>query len=107
MEAMSNGIQTDAQMDPWCIVALVDGVEVLLGFATYHPGTGGLSWSRSTPIRHLGERTGYATTQSGRHYALGRRIAPAEITLEGEEDWWAYDLLIGADAADGPNFTYT
>ena len=88
----------DAYMDPWCVVSVITGERLLFGFAVRHPATGGLSWVRSTPIRHLDEVTGCAITESGRPYALGRRIEPEKVPLEGEEAWLAFDLLIGADA---------
>jgi len=90
----------DAYMDPWCVVPLIGGDRLLFGFAVRHPGTGGLSWVRSTPIRHLDEAAACAITASGRRYALGRRIEPEDVPLEGEEAWLAFDLLIGPDAAD-------
>jgi len=39
--------------------------------------------------------------RAGRHYKLGRRIQPEDVPGEGEEAWISFDLLIGADAADG------
>ena len=91
----------DAHMDPWCVVPLGDGAEVLFGFAVRHPGTGGLSWVRSTPVRELDEASRRATTASGRRYELGRRIELEDVPGEGDEAWLAFDLLIGLDAADG------
>jgi hypothetical protein len=88
-------------MDPWCAVPLIGGERVLFGFAVWHPNTGGLSWVCSTPIRKLDAESGQATTASGRHYRLGRRIQPEDVPNEGQEAWIAFDLLIGADAADG------
>jgi hypothetical protein len=93
-------VPLDACMDPWCLVPLVAGGEILFGFALHHPTTGGLSWVQSTPVLALDEATGGATTASGRRYGLGRRIEPAGIPLEGEEAWLAFDLLIGDDAAN-------
>jgi hypothetical protein len=93
-------VPPDAHMDPWCLVPLATGGEILFGFAVHHPTTRGLSWVRSTPVLALDEATGRATTMSGRRYGLGRRIEPAGISLEGEEAWLAFDLLIGDDAAN-------
>jgi hypothetical protein len=90
-----------ARMDPWCPVPLIGGARVLFGFAVWHPNTGGLSWVCSTPIRKLDAASGQATTASGRRYTLGRQIQPEDVPGEGEEAWIAFDLLIGADAADG------
>ena len=90
----------DAYMDPWCVVPLITGDHILFGFAIEHAATGGLSWVRSTPIRYLNEDAGRATTASGRHYKLGRRIDPEGIPMEGDEAWLAYDLLISPDADD-------
>lgn len=91
----------DARMDPWCLVPLVTGEQILFGFAVEHPQTGGLGWVRSMPIRDLNEVAGRAATASGRQYALGRRVEPVDIPLEGEEACLAYDLLIGDGAAQG------
>jgi hypothetical protein len=55
---------------------------------------------RSTPIRELDAESGQATTASGRHYRLGRRIQPDDVPHEGDEARIAFDLLIG-NAADG------
>jgi hypothetical protein len=88
-------------MDPWCAVPLIGGERVLFGFAVWHPNTGGLSWVCSTPIREFDAASSQATTASGRHYMLGRRIQPEDVPDEGEEAWISFDLLIGADAADG------
>jgi hypothetical protein len=90
----------DAYMDPWCVVPLATGEEVLFGFAVAHSATSGLSWLRSTPIRQLDTRSVFATTWSGRLYELCRRIQPEDIPLEEDEAWIAYDLLIGPDARD-------
>jgi hypothetical protein len=92
---------SDARMDPWCIVPLVDGTQVLFGFAMRHPVTGGLGWTRSTPVESLDATAHRASTASGRRYELGRRVEPQDIPSEGEEAWIAFDLLIGLDAADG------
>lgn len=90
----------DACLDPWCAVPLASGREVLFGFATRHPATGGLSWTRSSAIRRLNAARHRAVTASGRRYELGRRIELPDILEEGEEAWVAFDLLIGSDAAD-------
>lgn len=88
-------------MDPWCVVPLVCGDRVLFGFATRHPVTGGLGWTRSTAVQELDAIAYRAVTASGRRYELGRRIDPEDIPAEGDEAWMAFDLLIGPDAADG------
>jgi hypothetical protein len=85
----------------WCAVLLTGGARVLFGFAAWHPNTGGLNWVCSTPIRELDAELGQATTASGRRYRLGRHIQPEDVPGEGEEAWISFDLLIGADAADG------
>ena len=69
-------------MDSWCLVELADGAEVLFGFVVEHAGTGGLSWVRSTAVVWLDETAGRARTASGRRYALGRRIAVADLPTE-------------------------
>jgi hypothetical protein len=92
-------MKAEARLDPWCVVAVVPGVEVLFGYAERHPATGGRSWMRSSPISHLDEAAGTATTASGRLYSLGRRTAPEAI--EDEEAWVALELLIGRAGA-GP-----
>lgn len=93
-------IRSDASMDPWCVVPLVWGQEILFGFVTRHPVTGGLSWTRSSAIQRLDVARRRAVTASGRRYALGRRIELQGIPEEGEEAWMAFDLLIGDEAAD-------
>ena len=90
----------DAYMNPWCVVRIITGDRLLFGFAVHHSGTGGLSWVRSTPIRHLDEVTACAITASGRRYALGRRIGSEDVPREGVEAWLAFDLLIGPIASD-------
>ena len=90
----------DAYLDPWCAVPLIGGDDVLFGFALAHPTTGGLGWLVSTPVRSLDRKRRRAVTASGRRYRLGRRIALRDIPGQGEEAWLAFDLLVGADAAD-------
>ena len=63
-------------MDPWSLI-LVEDFECLFGFAAYHNGTGGLSWTRSSPVVQLDEARGRARTESGRLYELGRRTEPS------------------------------
>ncbi|MFH5925490.1 hypothetical protein [Roseomonas xinghualingensis] len=89
-----------ARMDPWCIVPLWNGTDILYGYATMHPTTGGLSWMSSTEIEELNAAAGRARTRSGRIYELGRQIELAAIPDEGEEAWEAYDLLLSQDADD-------
>ena len=90
----------DATLDPWCVVPTVTGERLLFGYAVSHPKTGGLSWMCSSPVQQLDETGKRAVTASGRHYALGRPIEPADIVAEGEEAWLAFDLLIGSAARD-------
>ncbi len=90
----------EAALDPWCVVRLSCGREILFGFAIRHPVTGGLSWTRSSAIRRLDAARHRAVTASGRRYELGRRIELPDIPEEGEEAWVAFDLLIGSEAAD-------
>jgi hypothetical protein len=82
----------DACLDPWLLVELPDGEEILFGFATWHPVTGGLSWMRSSPVRELDEAAGRARTQSGRLYALGRRVTMDR--LNDEEGRATLSLLV-------------
>lgn len=44
---------SDTCMDPWCVQPLVDVMQVLFGFATRHPVTGGLGWTRSSSTEIL------------------------------------------------------
>ncbi|NOG73675.1 hypothetical protein [Roseicella sp. DB1501] len=88
----------DATMDPWCLVELGDGDEVLFGFAVEHARTGGLSWVRSTAVVWLDETAGRARTASGRRYALGRRTTMADLPTE--EARIAFALLVGPHLAD-------
>ena len=81
----------DARVDPWLIVELPDGAELLFGFGWHHPITGGLSWMRSSPVIDLDEETGRARTASGRIYELGRRIPVEGLPEEGRA---ALELLI-------------
>lgn len=90
----------EACLDPWCAVRLSCSQEVLFGFATRHPVTGGLSWTRSSPIRNLDVARSRAVTASGRRYELGRRIELQDVPDQGEEAWLAFDLLIGSEAVD-------
>jgi hypothetical protein len=77
---------TTAEMDPWLLVE-VHGEDCLFGFAKWHPTTGGLSWTRSTPIIELDETAGRARTASGRVYALGRAIEFEELDEEASLAW--------------------
>jgi hypothetical protein len=70
------------------------------GWRRSHRTQGGGS-GFTTPIRQLDAASSQATTASGRRYTLGRRIQLEDVPGEGEEAWIAFDLLIGADAADG------
>lgn len=85
-------------MDPWTLVDIGNGEQVLFGFCTRHPRTGGLSWTRSTPVVYLHEKLGLARTASGRHYILGARTSPA--ALPTEEARVALSLLVGSDLID-------
>lgn len=87
-----------AVMDPWILVDTRDSKQVLFGFCMRHPETGGLSWTRSTPVVYLYEKLGLAQTASGRHYVLGARISPA--ALPTEEAQLAFSLLVGAGPLD-------
>lgn len=71
-----------AVLDPWLVVEL-GGEEVLFGYAESHPATGGRSWVRSSPVAELDEEAGRARTESGRAYALGRRVAVEDLDEEG------------------------
>ena len=90
----------DARVDPWCLVLLTTGEEILFGFASQHPTTGGLSWMCSSPVRKIDFIARKARTESGRLYSLGRRIGQEAIPAEGQEAWLAYDLLVSGDAED-------
>lgn len=80
-------------MSPWILVDIGNGARVLFGFCMRHPATGGLSWTRSTPVVYLNEKLGIAQTKSGRHYILGERISSE--TLPTEEAQVALSLLLG------------
>jgi hypothetical protein len=82
----------NALMDPWCLVELADGSEVLFGFAIEHRGTGGLSWVLSTSVVRLDAAAGQARTHSGRRYTLGRRLTAMELPTE--EARIAFALLL-------------
>jgi hypothetical protein len=86
----SNG--QSAQLDPWLLVE-EDQAQSLFGFALRHPRTGGLAWTISTPVVHADLSRGRATTQSGRLYILGARIAP--VDLPDLEAQIAFALLAG------------
>jgi hypothetical protein len=90
-----------ARLDPWCLVPVISGEQILFGFATEHPGTGGLAWTRSSAANHLISRIGLAWTESGRVYTLGRRFEVAGLQQEGDEAVVAYALLIGQRDAGG------
>ena len=87
-------------MDPWTAVPLSDGACVLFGYAALHPGTGGMSWLRSSEIVELDRAGGSARTESGRSYSLGRRFRPGNVAAEGEEAWLAFLMLVGRAYAD-------
>ena len=89
-----------ARMDPWCMVRLDPQMRVLFGFATYHPRTRGLSWTRSTPVHLYHESGRIAYTESGRVYSLGRRFLPEDLPAEGIEAQLAYEFLIGRAALE-------
>src|ERR1700730_9465931 len=72
---------TTAEMDPWLLVE-VYGEDCLFGFAKWHPSTGGLAWTLSTPVVELDEAAGRARTASGRVYALGRATEFEELDEE-------------------------
>jgi hypothetical protein len=82
----------DARLDPWLLIELPDGIDLLFGFAQYHPVTGGLSWLRSSPVVELDADNGRARTASGRRYELGRRITVESLT--DEEGQAALELLV-------------
>jgi hypothetical protein len=83
---------SDAELDPWCVAD--DGAgQVLFGFATRHPVTGGLAWTRTSRIVHLDTIGGRAITRSGRRYALGHRITA--VDLPDIEARLAFAMLIG------------
>ncbi|MBL6080755.1 hypothetical protein JMJ56_22320 [Belnapia sp. T18] len=92
-----------AEMDPWCTVPLQSGTEVLFGYASVHPGTGGLSWMSSSEIMELDIPIGRARTRSGRIYKLGRQFALENLYYEGEEAVIAFELLLGDDVIDQAN----
>ena len=73
---------------------------MLFGYAALHPGTGGMSWSRSSEIVGLDRAGGSARTESGRSYRLGRRFRPGNVADEGEEAWLAFLMLVGRAYAD-------
>jgi hypothetical protein len=81
MAGMKENERLRAIMDPWALVALVDG-ESLYGFVIEHAGTGGLSWVLSTPVVWLDPEAGQARTRSGRRYELGRRIEISDLPDE-------------------------
>lgn len=85
----------DAELDPWLHVDLADGTRLLFGYAVSHVATGGLAWTRSSPVRRYEIRTGLVITASGRRYQLGRRIAC--LDLPDQEAKVAFALLIGPD----------
>lgn len=88
-------VNFDAELDPWLHVDLADGTRVLFGYAVSHVETGGLAWTRSSPVRRYEARTGLVITASGRRYRLGRRIAC--LDLPDLEARVAFALLIGPD----------
>lgn len=89
-------------MDPWCLVLLTTGEEILFGYANRHPLTGGLSWMCSSPVDEFDCVGGRVRTRSGRIYSLGRRIYQSDIPSEGKEAYLAYELLLG-DEVKGEN----
>ena len=70
-------------MTEWLVVDKF-GEEVLFGFATSHPNTGGLSYVLSTPVLEFIESADRARTASGRVYSLGRQISHRELDEEGQ-----------------------
>lgn len=87
-----SGWSPDAALHPWLLVQ--DPTDsVLFGYALWHPGTGGLAWTLSTPVDHLDERLGRAVTSSGRRYELGQRIEPPDLPTA--EARIAYAVLVG------------
>jgi len=85
----------DAHLDPWCIVPLQDGTQILFGYALVHEATAGLAWTNSSELLELDIAVQRAVTRSGRRYQLGRRIDAVDIGGEGEEARLAFQLLIG------------
>ena len=85
----------DARMDPWCLVKVASTKGVLFGYADWHPSTGGLAWTRSTPVVELDEAAGSAVTLSGRRYALGRRVEQSMVAEIGTEALLAFRVLVG------------
>jgi hypothetical protein len=88
-------VDWDAELDPWVQVDLIDGTRVLYGYALSHVETGGLAWTRSSPVRRYDIRASLVVTASGRRYRLGRRIG--FLDLPDLEARVAFALLIGPD----------
>lgn len=84
-----------AEMDPWALARLDENTVVLFGYCLHHWGTGGLSWTRSSPVVYLDEQNHSARTASGRRYTLGRHIVIEQLPTE--ESRVAYSLLILSD----------
>ena len=90
----------DAHLDPWCVVLLSTGEEVLFGYALRHEATGGLAWLSSTELLNLNRTATFGRTASGRRYRLRRRFAAIDVGAEGEEARLAFHLLVGVDFED-------
>jgi len=82
-------------MTEWLVVDKF-GEEVLFGFATSHPNTGGLSYVLSTSVLEFTESADRARTASGRVYSLGRQISHRELDEEGQ-------IALRMFLSDGPN----
>jgi hypothetical protein len=91
---LSDPWTADARLDPWALVPVTGGQHVLYGYAPIHSGTGGLSWTRSSPVAQIDLSAKRAITLSGRRYDLGRSVQAAEIPALGFEPWLAFDLLV-------------
>ena len=96
---MRSGPDGEAHLDPWCVVPLDVGGDVLFGFALSHPVTGGLGWTVTSELLELNWAGNGAKTMS-RRYLLGRRFDPLDVGAEGEEARLAFDLLIGVAFED-------
>jgi hypothetical protein len=89
---------TTAHLDPWMPFEEHGGADpprlYLFGWALHHHRLLGLTWIRSSFLVSLDEGTNRASTVSGSHYALGRRLASLdELCPEGRVAWTA--LILG------------
>nr|WP_294516093.1 hypothetical protein [uncultured Rhodopila sp.] len=72
-----------ATMTDWMTVETL-GHKLLYGFSLWHPRTGGLAWTMSTPVVELAADKSRARTLSGRVYGLGRQISFSDLDEEGQ-----------------------